>query len=54
MTALQVYALAALIAATLLLAYVLYTRESRKREIPDWIVPGNGYGRHGYRSQKHR
>ncbi len=44
--------LAVLIIAILLLAYVLYTQESRNQAKPDWIVPGNGYGRHGAHASK--
>lgn len=42
-----------LIIALLLLAYVLVTSKSRNaHDAPDWVTPGNGYGRHGARYSK--
>ena len=46
--------LVAIIVIALVALYIVATRNSRKPDRPDWVVPGNGYGRHGYHSQKQR
>ncbi len=44
--------LAVLVIAILLLAYILGTQESRNPAQPDWVAPGNGWGRHGAHAHK--
>ncbi len=45
--------LTVLVIAVFLLAYVIATSKSRNVVIvPDWVTPGNGYGRHGAHASK--
>ena len=49
--------IAVLVIAVIALVYILATHRSRTKHTnmpEEWVTPGNGYGRHGYRAHKSR